>query len=432
MSESMQVSSSNIATEPAQCKVIILFKVVSFTILMSQITISTGSRTTDCLQVKALCISDTNGCKNVWDLTEEACNITGEACTVKDLSSCNLTIQYLTDSYPAFKECNCLEDKSCNFLRPLGTHCTSQGELSRTVPVNPEIQPDWSQHSRLMSIYNHVKKDNDCSVVRDRCLKSTNCSSVYAKFKKMCKNKKGNCNIPSVGQQCLTAWQAVQHTKLANCTCSRQGRLKCQRIWTSLFENACIQIAFTTLNTSSDEGRKEHNPAGGSSADDFMESRKSTTESTVLARYDNEKQKHSMSCLKVTEQCIKDQDVCNRHLTPQKKACPHARKHCNLNNCHSAIRSFYAKISPELAQMLVFCGCHPSDELCLQAKETLHNNSCANHMDTKPTCLHLREKCLNEDICRPITSDLRKDVPKRYARRCIEGPLEVRMPPDFI
>ncbi|XP_067884545.1 uncharacterized protein gfral [Heterodontus francisci] len=376
----------------------VLCNILTTSILISQITISTGNKTTDCLQVKAWCISDTNGCKDVWDLIEEVCNMRGEACTVKDLSSCNITIQYLTDSYPAFRECNCPEDKSCDFLRQLGTHCTSQGELSRTAPVNPEIQPDWSQHLRLMNINNHMKKDNDCSVVRYHCLKSTNCSSLYTKFKKMCKNKKDNCNIPSVGQQCLTAWQALQHTKLVNCSCPRQGRLKCQRIWTSLFNNTCVQIAHKNLNTSSDEGRTENCPVEGST--DFMESEKSTKESTVLAKYDNEKQKQSMSCLKVTEQCIKDQNVCNRHLTPQKKACPHARKHCNINNCHSAIRSFYTNISPDLAQMLVFCGCHPSDELCLQAKETLHNNSCANRMDTKPTCLHLREKCFSEDICR--------------------------------
>ncbi|XP_072356783.1 GDNF family receptor alpha-like [Scyliorhinus torazame] len=368
-------------------------------ILMSQIGISMGTKTIDCLQVKTWCIADTDGCKNIWDLIEEVCNTTGEACTEKDRSSCNLTIQYLTDSYPAFKGCNCLEDKSCDFLRPLGKQCTNQGELSRTVPVNPEAQPDWSQRSRLMSINNQIKKDNDCSAVRYRCLKSANCSSVYARFKKMCKNRKGNCDIPSVGQQCLTAWQALQRTDLANCDCPRQGRLKCQRIRTSLFYNACVKIASTNLNTSRDEGREQHNPVGGSSTDDVMESRKSTPESTLLAKYDNEKQKNSMSCLKVTEQCIKDQNGCNRHLTPQKKACPHARKHCSLSNCHSEIRSFYAKISPDLAQMLVFCGCHSSDELCLQAKETLHNNSCANHMDTKPTCLYLREKCFNEDIC---------------------------------
>ncbi|XP_067840047.1 GDNF family receptor alpha-like [Heptranchias perlo] len=371
---------------------------INATILISQIVISTGIKTIDCLQVKTWCISDTNGCKDVWDLLEEVCNMTGETCTVKDLSSCNITIQYLTDSYPAFQECNCLEDKSCNFLRQLGTQCTSQGDFSRTAPVNPEIQPDWTQHLRLMSINKHIKKDDDCSVARNRCLKSTNCSSVYAKFKKMCKNRKDNCSIPSVGQQCLTAWQALQHTKLANCGCPRQGRLKCLRIQTSLSNNACLQIAQKSLNTSSDERRKENYPGGGPS--DFMERGKSTTESPVLAKYDNEKQKHSVSCLKVTEQCIKDQNVCNRHLTPQKKACPNVRKHCNLNNCHSAIRSFYTKISSDLAQMLVFCGCHPSDDLCRQAKETLHNNSCANRMDTKPTCLHLRDKCLSEEICR--------------------------------
>ncbi|XP_043543396.1 GDNF family receptor alpha-like isoform X2 [Chiloscyllium plagiosum] len=370
-----------------------------FAILMGQITISTCTKTTDCLQVKAWCISDTTGCKNVWDLIEDVCNMTGEACTIKDLSSCNLTIQYLTDSYPAFKECNCPEDKSCDFLRPLRSQCTNQGELTRAAPVNPSTHHSWSHRSRLTSINNRLKKDNDCSVVRNQCLKSTSCSPAYARFKKMCKNKKGNCNMASVAQECLTAWQALQQTKLSNCTCSRQERLKCLRIRTSLFNNACVQIAYTNLNTSSDEGRKESNSVEDSTGD-ITESRKSPTESTAFARYDTKNHKHSMSCLKVTEQCIKDQNVCNRHLTPQKKACPQTRKHCNLNNCHSAIRSFYGKISPDLAEMLVFCGCRPSDELCLQAKETLHNNSCANHMDTKPTCLHLKEKCFNEDICR--------------------------------
>ncbi|XP_048387835.1 GDNF family receptor alpha-like [Stegostoma tigrinum] len=387
-------------------------------ILMVQFTISTCTKTNDCLQVKAWCISDTTGCKNVWDLIEDVCNVTGEACTIKNLSNCNLTIQYLTDSYPAFKECSCLEDKSCDFLRPLRSQCTSQGELSRAVPAVPSTHHDWSHHSRRTRIPNHLKKDNDCSVAKKQCLKTTSCSSVYARFKKMCKNKKGNCNIASVAQECLTAWQALQHTKLSNCTCSRQESLKCQR-WSRFFNNTCVQIAYTNLNTSSDEGIKGNNSVGDGS--DFTESRKTAAESTTFARYDNKNRKHSVSCLKVTEQCIKDQNVCNRHLTPQKKACPQTRKHCDLNNCHRAIRSFYGKISPDLAEMLVFCGCHPSDELCLQAKETLHNNSCANHMDAKPTCLRLKEECFNEDICRSRYELFQATCWGKLTRICQQG-----------
>uniref|UniRef100_A0A4W3JKM7 GDNF family receptor alpha like n=1 Tax=Callorhinchus milii TaxID=7868 RepID=A0A4W3JKM7_CALMI len=170
-----------------------------------------------------------------------------ESCTVKDRSGCNVTIQYLTDSYPAFRECSCLEDKSCNFLGQLGILCTGQG---------------------------------------------------------------GN----------------------------------------------------------------------------------STTRSN----------QSSPSCLKVTELCMKDQDICNKHFTPQKQVCPNSLNQCNLDDCHSAIRSFYLEIPPDLAQMLVFCRCHPSDELCLQAKEILHNNSCANRMDPKPTCLYLTERCLSDEVCRLV------------------------------
>ncbi|XP_032877595.1 GDNF family receptor alpha-like isoform X1 [Amblyraja radiata] len=365
-------------------------------ILISQITNGPGLETTKCLQVTKWCIADTGGCKDVWNLIEDVCNQTGDACTVKDHSSCNITIQHLANSYPAFRECSCLEDKSCDFFRQLGRQCSSQEERSRAPTLSSGVPPEWKRRLRIMNTNKSTRKGNDCPSAKHSCLRSPNCSSVYARFKKMCRHKKDNCSIPAIGQKCLTAWQALQRTKLAGCSCSRQGRLKCLRIRTSLASNACVQIASRRLNTSSDEENEVNIPG----ASEFMRGRKSAAEFTALAAFNSEKQNHSMSCLKVTEQCIKDQDVCNRHLTPQKKACPQARKQCNLEDCHRAIRSFYTKISPDLAQMLVFCGCNPSDDLCLQAKETLHNNTCANYMDTVPTCLHLREKCLAEDVCR--------------------------------
>ncbi|XP_059839440.1 GDNF family receptor alpha-like [Hypanus sabinus] len=338
-------------------------------ILTSLLTIAPGLESTKCLQAKKWCISDKGSCKDVWDLIEEVCNQTGDSCTVKDQSNCNIAVQLLTSSYPALRECSCPEDKSCNFFRKLGTNCSSQKEHSRAPSTGPEMPPGWKRRFQMKSIDKHIRKVIDCAAAKDACLQSMDCSSIYSKFKKTCRHKKDNCSSPAIGQQCLTAWQALQHTQLTGCSCSRQG--KCLRIQSGISNNACVQIALKSFNASSSEGKEENIP-----------------------------EQNAVSCLKVTEQCIRDQDICNKHFTPQKKACPQVRKQCNMEICHREIRSFYTKISPDLAQMLVFCGCDPSDKLCLQAKETLHNNSCANHMDTMPTCLHLKERCVSEDVCR--------------------------------
>eukprot|EP00062_Callorhinchus_milii_P009399 gi/632953206/ref/XP_007892278.1/ PREDICTED: GDNF family receptor alpha-like [Callorhinchus milii] len=230
----------------------------------------------------------------------------------------------------------------------------------------------------------------------------------------MCKKRKDTCSNESGGQQCLTAWQALQSTKLGNCVCLERGKRKCLRIWTSLFNNTCLQTAQRNLNTRTEEGSKENYPVWGSSIFDRMRRGKPTKES-ALNKYGNQS---SPSCLKVTELCMKDQDICNKHFTPQKQVCPNSLNQCNLDDCHSAIRSFYLEIPPDLAQMLVFCRCHPSDELCLQAKEILHNNSCANRMDPKPTCLYLTERCLSDEVCRTRYEVFQAKCWERVRRIC--------------
>lgn len=135
-------------------------------------------------------------------------------------------------------------------------------ERSRAPTLSSGVPPEWKRRLRMMNTNKSTRKGNDCPSAKHSCLRSPNCSSVYARFKKMCRHKKDNCSIPAVGQKCLTAWQALQRTKLAGCSCSRQGRLKCLRIRTSLASNACVQIASRRLNTSSDEENEVNIPGG--------------------------------------------------------------------------------------------------------------------------------------------------------------------------
>ncbi|XP_064411336.1 GDNF family receptor alpha-like [Latimeria chalumnae] len=107
----------------------------------------------------------------------------------------------------------------------------------------------------------------------------------------------------------------------------------------------------------------------------------------------------SRSCLDITLLCIGD-EVCNKQLIPQIKACSEKENQCNFTQCQNAIRSFYDNLPLNVGKMLVFCNCNPSDARCQQAKEVLHSRPCGITEDNLPTCVEVIHSCLDDEICR--------------------------------
>lgn len=105
------------------------------------------------------------------------------------------------------------------------------------------------------------------------------------------------------------------------------------------------------------------------------------------------------SCLEVAEMCVGDA-VCNAQLALYLKACSANGNLCDVKHCQAAIRFFYQNMPFNIAQMLAFCDCAPSDIPCQQSKEALHSKPCAVNIVPPPTCLNVIRSCRNDELCR--------------------------------
>ncbi|XP_012373128.1 GDNF family receptor alpha-like [Octodon degus] len=105
------------------------------------------------------------------------------------------------------------------------------------------------------------------------------------------------------------------------------------------------------------------------------------------------------SCLEVTEACVGDV-VCNVHLAPYLKACSATGNLCDPDHCQTATRSFYQSAPFNVAQMLAFCDCAPSDALCQQSRDALHSKPCTRRTGPAPTCLSTVHSCRDDELCR--------------------------------
>lgn len=105
------------------------------------------------------------------------------------------------------------------------------------------------------------------------------------------------------------------------------------------------------------------------------------------------------SCLEVAEACVRD-TVCNAQLALYLKACSANGNLCDVKHCQAAIRFFYQNMPFNVAQMLAFCDCAPSDIPCQQSKEALHSKPCALNRVPAPTCLDVIRSCQNDELCR--------------------------------
>uniref|UniRef100_H9GW23 GDNF family receptor alpha like n=1 Tax=Anolis carolinensis TaxID=28377 RepID=H9GW23_ANOCA len=129
--------------------------------------------------------------------------------------------------------------------------------------------------------------------------------------------------------------------------------------------------------------------------------------------------KHRQSCFELNVECISD-EVCNRQLAKYLQVCQANETQCNVKQCQAALQFFYENIPFNVAQMLTFCDCMPSDENCHQAKKVLHGKPCAVHVVPAPSCLHVIQTCQADSFCWDKYRNFTSKCLKYISQTCLE------------
>nr|KAF6505290.1 GDNF family receptor alpha like [Rousettus aegyptiacus] len=211
----------------------------------------------------------------------------------------------------------------------------------------------------------------DCTYLREQCLSDANgCKHAWGIMEVAC-NVSGNPCKMKDSSSCTLSIQALveRNFQFKNCLCTDDlyGTVN------KLLGKKCI-----------------------SESDNSKEDNKFIWNLTTLPYHG---MKGIWSCLEVAEMCVGDV-VCNTQLAPYLKACSANGNLCDVKHCQAAIRFFYQNTPFNIAQMLAFCDCAPSDIPCQQSKEALHSKPCAVNIVPPPTCLNVIHSCRNDELCR--------------------------------
>ncbi|XP_066552876.1 GDNF family receptor alpha-like [Amia ocellicauda] len=252
-------------------------------------------------------------------------------------------------------------------------------------------QHDWP--GKLHAVKATTTTAKSCLAALQHCQESRHCSSLYNGLKDVCSTDNGQCDTPDIRHACLSTWRQLQSTALGDCSCAKRGRKKCLKIWSTLYNNSCIQNAQRSVGSSDTESdntsQEQHN---------FQPEKDPTGlwELSALAKYEH---RSSRSCSDVAKLCLED-EICNRELVPHVKACSESLNQCNVSQCQRAVQLFYDSLPSNVAEILVFCDCSPSDDKCLQVQGLLHSQFCSGQLSHTPTCLEVFDICIEDIFCR--------------------------------
>ncbi|NXC09257.1 GFRAL protein, partial [Orthonyx spaldingii] len=157
-----------------------------FTVLFIYFTCISTVQTTDCLHLREQCINAANGCESVWNVVEDACNISGNGCKAEDTVGCNRIIQVLVDEYPEFKNCVCTTDNICSITTLLGKQCGVNKDS-----ISTETKLQWGSSALSKQAYT---TNRSCLDVNRECIEDEVCNKQLSLYLKVCSvNKK--CNM---------------------------------------------------------------------------------------------------------------------------------------------------------------------------------------------------------------------------------------------
>ncbi|XP_025026670.1 GDNF family receptor alpha-like [Python bivittatus] len=370
------------------------------------------AQTSKCQQLKERCVAARNGCESVWNLLEEVCYIPGNSCAVKDSSNCNKIIQFLVDQFPEFKDCICVKD-NCSIRMLLGKKCsTDKGNLEPSPSIDTQFTPPRQIKTPRMVLSGQL--GNDCSVAKDLCQRDNTCFTKYKIFQRVCRAEVAKCSLQMVVEQCFAAWKLLKKTVMGNCTCPEPVHKRCFKIWKNIFNNTCLQSTQEYQDSAIGKETYTVEETQSRSADHMKA--KSQWKLSALSNYEY---KQPQSCFQANMECVND-EVCNKQLSLYLQVCQINGSSCDINQCRAALHSFYTNMPFQVAQMLTFCDCMPSDDNCHQAKQFLHGHPCAIKMVPTPTCVHVMSSCQENKLCRRKYEAFTSKCLKHISQACLE------------
>ncbi|TRZ23822.1 hypothetical protein HGM15179_003293 [Zosterops borbonicus] len=374
-------------------------------------------QTTDCLHLREECINAGNGCESVWNVVEDACNISvlGNRCKAEDTVGCNRIIQVLADKYPEFKNCVCTTDDICSITALLGKQCGINKDYLEPFPRSD------SEGSTVRQRRRSGAAGGGCGAARRRCREEPRCRAALRGFQRACRAPAGSCSSPRPGE-CLPAWKELRKTALGRCTCSEPLQTRCLQIWKGIFNNPCVQYSQESQasGASENDGNDEDYNADVDGEKNLVTDTENISMETKLqwglSALSKQAYTTNRSCLDVNRECIED-EVCNKQLSLYLKVCS-VNKKCNVEGCQAAIRFFYRNMPFEVAQMMIFCDCIQRDESCHRAKELLHGKPCAVTVVPPPSCLNVIHMCEENESCRKKYTTFRSKCWRHVTKKC--------------
>ncbi|XP_054135030.1 GDNF family receptor alpha-like [Melozone crissalis] len=368
--------------------------------------------TTDCLHLREQCINAGNGCESVWNVVEDACNISvlGNRCKAEDSVGCNRIIQVLADEYPEFRNCVCTTDDICRITTLIGKLCSiNKDYLASPSGSDPELGVSSPRSPR---------DPGSCGVARRLCREQPRCWAAHQSFQRHCRAPAGTCSSPRPAQ-CLLAWKELRTTPLGRCTCPEPRRARCIKIWKGIFNNPCLQHSQESQASGAGDSDDDYNGDLDGEKNLVTDTNNISMETKLqwgLSALSKQAHTTNRSCLDVNRECVED-EVCNKQLSLYLKLCS-VNKKCNVEGCQAAIRFFYGNMPFEVAQMMIFCDCIQHDESCHRAKELLHGKPCAVTVVPPPSCLNVIQMCEENELCRKKYTTFRSKCWRHVTKKC--------------
>ncbi|XP_060045994.1 GDNF family receptor alpha-like isoform X2 [Erinaceus europaeus] len=324
---------------------------------------------------------------------EDACDVSGNHCKLKNPSNCNNSIQSLVNTNSEFKGCLCTDDLYCTIGKMFGQKCINESEES-TLASNLTSQSNTTQWLYEIDMSLIIPR-SDCVMATHFCQDSEHCTLLYENFKRNCGRESERCKTLEGSHLCAALSKGLRGTILWNCQCNDHSKSECVEIWKSLFEDVCVPGAqrnqIPAISEEYDDEFNQYTVSDNKKEDNKVKWNLSTLSSHGINGI--------LSCMEVAEACVGDM-VCNTQLAPYLKACSANGSLCDVKHCQAAIRFFYQNMPFNIAQMLAFCDCAQSDLPCQQSKEALHSKPCAMNIVPPPTCLNVIHSCRNDELCR--------------------------------
>ncbi|XP_009068134.1 PREDICTED: GDNF family receptor alpha-like [Acanthisitta chloris] len=382
--------------------------------------------TADCLRLREQCINAANGCETVWNVVEEACNISGNRCKAEDTVGCNRIIQFLADEYPEFRNCVCTTDDFCSITTLLGKQCSINREYLESFSGS-DTEVSSRQHRSSKAQRHSEDLENDCITARQHCREDPYCFEVYKSFQRACQADAAKCRLPIVNQECLSAWKELRKTVLGECKCSEPLQMRCIKIWKRIFNNPCLQYSQESqaLAASESGGDDDDDDDYNADVDDDEKNQdidkdNISTETKLqwnLSALPKQSYTTNRTCLDVNKECIEDQ-ICNKQLSLYLRVC--SVNKCNVEECQAAIRFFYRNMPFEVAQRMIFCDCIQHDESCHRAKELLHGKPCAATAVPPLSCLDVIHMCEENKLCRKKYTTFHSKCWRHVTKKCYD------------